>query len=66
MSARRLVLLLPLLAVAWLCALLPASLAPLQVGDQAPAFSLPHTSGKIISLADLEGRPFVLNFWTST
>jgi hypothetical protein len=66
MSTRRLILLLSLLGAAWLCALLPASFTSLQVGDQAPAFSLPHTSGKTVSLSNLEGRPFVLNFWTST
>ncbi|MCU1501530.1 MAG: AhpC/TSA family, partial [Ilumatobacteraceae bacterium] len=30
------------------------------IGDPAPAFSLPSTGGRTISLADYRGRPVVL------
>lgn len=32
----------------------------------APAFSFDTLDGETISLADLKGRPIVLNFWSST
>jgi thioredoxin-dependent peroxiredoxin len=35
----------------------------LKVGDNAPAFTLPATDGKDISLADLKGRKVVLYFY---
>jgi cytochrome c biogenesis protein CcmG/thiol:disulfide interchange protein DsbE len=37
------------------------------IGRQAPAFSLPtlHEPGRLVSLADLKGAPFVLNVWGS-
>ena len=37
------------------------------IGKHAPAFSLPtlHEPGRLVSLADLEGAPFVLNVWGS-
>jgi hypothetical protein len=34
----------------------------LEVGDRAPEFTLPDTSGERISLASLRGRPVVLVF----
>ncbi len=36
-----------------------------QVGDRAPDFSLKTPEGRSISLADLEGRPAIINFWAS-
>jgi peroxiredoxin Q/BCP len=33
------------------------------IGDPAPAFSLPSTGGRTISLADYRGRPVVLVFY---
>jgi peroxiredoxin Q/BCP len=38
----------------------PASAQGLQVGDQAPAFTLQGTDGKTYSLADLKGKAVVL------
>jgi cytochrome c biogenesis protein CcmG/thiol:disulfide interchange protein DsbE len=37
------------------------------IGKPAPAFSLPvlHEPGRMVSLADLAGAPFVLNVWGS-
>ena len=37
------------------------------IGKPAPAFRLPvlHESGRLVSLADLKGAPFVLNVWGS-
>jgi cytochrome c biogenesis protein CcmG/thiol:disulfide interchange protein DsbE len=37
------------------------------IGKVAPAFSLPvlHEPGRLVSLADLRGAPFVLNVWGS-
>ena len=34
----------------------------LAVGDRAPAFELPSTAGKRVSLSDYEGRPVLLFF----
>ena len=34
-----------------------------QEGDMAPDFSLPASSGRTVSLADMKGRPFVLYFY---
>jgi cytochrome c biogenesis protein CcmG/thiol:disulfide interchange protein DsbE len=36
-----------------------------QLGREAPAFSLERLDGGRVSLADLRGRPIVLNFWAS-
>ena len=35
----------------------------LQVGDQAPNFSLPATGGSTVSLSDYSGRPVVVVFY---
>jgi peroxiredoxin Q/BCP len=35
----------------------------LEVGDKAPSFKLKNQDGKIISLADLKGKPVVLYFY---
>jgi len=37
------------------------------IGKPAPTFSLPvlHEPGRLVSLADLKGAPFVLNVWGS-
>jgi cytochrome c biogenesis protein CcmG, thiol:disulfide interchange protein DsbE len=37
------------------------------IGKAAPEFSLPvlHEPGRLVSLADLKGQPFVLNVWGS-
>ena len=37
------------------------------IGKHAPAFTLPslHEPGRLVSLADLKGAPFVLNVWGS-
>jgi cytochrome oxidase Cu insertion factor (SCO1/SenC/PrrC family) len=34
-------------------------------GGRAPAFDLPTTDGRKVSLSDLTGRPLVINFWAS-
>ncbi len=49
-------------------ALAPALLAqvpktPLKVGDVAPEFTLPSTTGKPISLKDYRGKPVVVAFF---
>ncbi len=35
----------------------------LDVGDAAPAFSMPASGGRTVSLAALKGKPFVLYFY---
>jgi peroxiredoxin Q/BCP len=35
----------------------------IQEGDAAPAFALPASGGRTVSLGDLQGRPFVLYFY---
>jgi peroxiredoxin len=63
----RLGLALLVLLAAWLIwNMLGDNLLP--VGSQAPAFELPLAdgSGETLSLADLEGRVVVLDFWSTT
>lgn len=43
-----------------------AGIQPLEVGTTAPAFTLPSLTGESVSLADFEGQPILLNFWTTT
>lgn len=39
--------------------------APPPVGKPAPGFSLGTTDGRTVKLAELRGKPVVLNFWHS-
>ena len=59
---------LPLLGLALLGAFvvsrLPAA-APTAIGSPAPDFSLADLDGNPIHLADLRGRPVIINFWAS-
>ena len=58
----------PLLLLALLAAILlaraPAS-APTAIGSIAPDFTLADLDGRPISLAELRGRPVIVNFWAS-
>jgi cytochrome oxidase Cu insertion factor (SCO1/SenC/PrrC family) len=55
------------LAVLYACALpFLALMKPLEAGTPAPAFTLPSASGEAVALSDFEGRPVLLNFWTTT
>lgn len=36
-----------------------------QVGDEAPDFTLTDINGNTVSLSDFEGQPVIVNFWTS-
>ncbi|MBM3323205.1 redoxin domain-containing protein [candidate division WOR-3 bacterium] len=50
-----------------LAVLLPgAALAVLNVGDQAPNFTLPDTAWVNRQLSEFAGRVILLNFWAST
>ena len=40
--------------------------SPQAVGGKAPGFRLPATEGGTVSLADLAGKPVVVNFWATT
>jgi peroxiredoxin len=42
-----------------------AAPVPVRVGADAPSFTLKTSDGKSITLADLRGKPVVLNFWAS-
>jgi cytochrome c biogenesis protein CcmG/thiol:disulfide interchange protein DsbE len=36
-----------------------------RIGDPAPGFTLTDLSGRPVNLADLRGRPVIVNFWAS-
>ena len=40
--------------------------SPQAAGGRAAAFRLPATDGRTVSLADLAGKPVVINFWATT
>lgn len=46
-------------------ALQPAPIPAALAQGQLPDFKLPDASGKLWSLADLKGRPVLLNFWAT-
>ena len=56
----------PLALAAMLAGILLGACAPaedgLSVDDHAPAFELPSTAGKRVSLSDYEGQPVLLFF----
>jgi hypothetical protein len=39
---------------------------PLPAGTAAPDFTLSSLAGDTVSLADFEGQPVLLNFWSPT
>ena len=56
-----------LFVLAGLLMLAPSlALGLLQVGQEAPNFTLPDTAGQSHSLNEYRGRVVLLNFWTST
>lgn len=58
----------PLVGLALLLAVLAWSLpasSPTTIGSRAPDFTLVDLDGQTIRLADLRGRPVVVNFWAS-
>ncbi|MCA9950204.1 MAG: TlpA family protein disulfide reductase [Anaerolineales bacterium] len=44
---------------------IPLSGAPLNIGDQAHAFTLNDLDGNEIALGDYAGRPILVNFWAT-
>ena len=45
--------------------LLSSGAAPIGIGSQAPDFALADLDGNPVRLADLQGRPVIVNFWAS-
>jgi cytochrome c biogenesis protein CcmG/thiol:disulfide interchange protein DsbE len=43
----------------------PAPHGPVQVGKPAPAFTLKDVDGRQVSLAQLKGKPVLINFWAT-
>jgi cytochrome c biogenesis protein CcmG/thiol:disulfide interchange protein DsbE len=43
----------------------PTGPTVVRVGDAAPAFALADLDGNPVSLAELQGRPVIVNFWAS-
>jgi cytochrome oxidase Cu insertion factor (SCO1/SenC/PrrC family) len=39
---------------------------PLEVGTEAPEFTLPDVDGEQVSLSDFDGQVVLLNFWSPT
>ena len=64
-TLRNLALLLVLGLVMVGCSSSPATTSSPQRGGLAPDFHLQSLDGETISLADLRGRPVILNFWAS-
>jgi cytochrome c biogenesis protein CcmG, thiol:disulfide interchange protein DsbE len=57
---------LPLILMALLVwGLLGAGAAPVGIGSKGPDFALADLDGNPVRLADLQGRPVIVNFWAS-
>jgi cytochrome c biogenesis protein CcmG/thiol:disulfide interchange protein DsbE len=54
-----------LILAAWGALLLARPAPPVLMGDVAPAFALADLDGNPVRLADLRGRPVIVNFWAS-
>ncbi len=44
---------------------LPPTHGPVQVGEPAPTFALTDLDGRRVSLAQLKGKPVLINFWAT-
>jgi cytochrome oxidase Cu insertion factor (SCO1/SenC/PrrC family) len=67
MKTLQVTLLCAFLAVLCACVLpFLALMKPLEAGTPAPAFTLSSVNGEAVALSDFEGRPVLLNFWTTT